>query len=81
MSSDDDEYMGQGSISEAYSNMHKERRKEIKKIFPMWNVRDLVRAIAEKDREMAPLRRQIREMEIEQSELIERVRRIMIDDR
>ena len=78
--SNDDEYMGQGGMGEAYANIHKDRRKEIKKIFPMWNVRDLVRAIADKDREMAPLKRQISEMEAEQSELIDRLRRIMIDD-
>lgn len=80
MSNDDDEYMGQGGMGEAYANMHRERKEEIEKIFPMWNVRDLVRAIAEKDREMAPLRREIKEMEKEQSELIDRLRRIMIDE-
>ena len=80
MSNEDDEYMGQGGMGEAYVNMQKERRKEIKKIFPMWNVRDLVRAIAAKDKEMAPLRRQLKEIEGEQSELIDRLRRIMIDE-
>ena len=80
MSSEDDEYMGQGGMGEAYANMHRERKEEIKKIFPMWNVRNLVRAIAKKDREMAPLRREIEEKEKEQSELIDRLRRIMIDE-
>ena len=80
MSSEDDEYMGQGGIGEAYANMHKERKKEIKRIFPMWNVRDLIRSIAAMDKEMAPLRREIEEKEKEQAELIERLRRIMIDE-
>ena len=80
MSNEDDEYMGQGGMGEAYVNMQKERRKEIKKIFPMWNVRDLVRAIAAKDKEMAPLRLQLKEIEGEQSELIDRLRSIMIDE-
>lgn len=80
MSEDKDaKYPGQGGIGEAYANLHKERKEEIENIFPMWNVRDLVNSIACADREIAPLKRQIEEIEQKRSELITRLKRIMND--
>jgi len=72
-------FPGQGGWGEAYAKMHEERRKEVENIFPMWAVRDLINSIAEADREAAPLKRQIEEIEKEQTKLIKRLRRIMKD--
>ena len=78
MSEDKDaKHPGQGGFGEAYAKMHKERREEVENIFPSWNVRNLVKQIAGMDKDIAPLKRQIEEIEKERSELIERLRRIM----
>lgn len=73
----DADYPGQGGIGEAYALMHKEQQKKVEPVLPMWNVRNLVKQIANVDREIAPLKRQIGKMETERTALIERLRRIM----
>lgn len=70
-------YPGEGGIGEAYALMHKERREEVEQVLPMWNVKSLVGQIAAVENEIAPLKRQIDDLETERVALIERLRRIM----
>jgi len=51
-----------------------------KKLLKTWSVRDLIKTIADKNRELAYLNRQCDELKEEQKELIARLRRIMNHD-
>jgi len=51
-----------------------------KKLLKTWSVRDLIKTIADKNRELAYLNRRCDELKEEQKELIARLRRIMNHD-
>jgi len=82
MSEDKDaKYPGQGGMGEAYTNLHKEQRKENGTVVvSIGNVRRLVGQLSSKDREIATLNRERDILEQERAVLIERIKLLILPD-